>query len=695
LITRLDPDDTAALVRALADPNMFWRTTAQRLIVQGTKQDAVPALLRLVAGADADATGLNAGSLHALWTLKGLGQLGGMNAQANQAAYRALRHKSAGVRKAAVQVLPDTIAAADAVAVSGVLLDENLNTRLAAILRASELPQTSKLLAGLKQSARAPGGGDKWISTATRLAMAGLGVATPRRDALTVVAPSAIERAVTWKYATRKPPPGWMMTSFDAKSWREGKGGFGTRQTPAARVGTTWKTSEIWLRRVIELPDAGEVVRLKLHHDEDCEVYVNGVLAFRARGYSSKYEVVDLLPAARRAIKRGRNVFAVHCRQTSGGQYVDFGLVRARTHAARWVDGEIRIKISAVPNRMAYDRKSFTVPPGTKVSLTFTNPDHMPHNIVVIREGTLVSFGAAVDVLMKDPAAAARHYVPQSEAVIAASTMVDPGETQTITFTSPMKTGDYPFVCTFPGHWRMMQGVMTVAAPRAEPQDRDGLLVFDSDNKDAIRTLMIGGGGSHDFGRWFGREDGRTLSASGLARTVYTEDTARIARELSGHDVLYLSNNKPIPPASRDVIFKHAEAGKGLLILHPSTWYNWRDWPRYNRQLVGGGSKSHEPLREFEVRVTAKNHSIMKGVPVTFRIVDELYRWAPDPRGTSIEVLAVGHSLKGGVKFPVVWIVKHGKARIVCNTLGHDGRAHELQAYKTLLRNSLKWVGGK
>ena len=161
-------------------------------------------------------------------------------------------------------------------------------------------------------------------------------------------------------------------------------------------------------------------------------------------------------------------------------------------------------------------------------------------------------------------------------------------------------------------------------------------------------------------------------------------------------DVLYLSSNQPLPdPALRKAILDFAESGKGLLLVHPALWYNWKDWPEYNRALAGGGARSHDRFGEFEVTVADPSHPIMSGVPASFKIADELYHFEPDKEGSPIQVLATGKSPLTGKTFPVVWIVKHSKARIACVTLGHDGQAHQHPAFKSILGNALAWVGGR
>jgi hypothetical protein len=143
--------------------------------------------------------------------------------------------------------------------------------------------------------------------------------------------PTSQVNAQTWRYTLAKPPVKWFESDFDDSTWKTGPGGFGTRGTPGSVVGTVWKTPDIWIRREFTLPagDLGEVMLL-MHHDEDAEVYINGVLATKVKRYITAYEEFALSPEARKALRAGKNIIAIHCRQTGGGLYIDAGLVRMK-----------------------------------------------------------------------------------------------------------------------------------------------------------------------------------------------------------------------------------------------------------------------------------------------------------------------------------------------------------------------------
>lgn len=205
-------------------------------------------------------------------------------------------------------------------------------------------------------------------------------------------------------------------------------------------------------------------------------------------------------------------------------------------------------------------------------------------------------------------------------------------------------------------------------------------------------VLIVGGGEHHDFEQWFHLADSTTISETG-AEVNYTDQPSSILPALSQLDVLYLSNNQPLPdPELREGIFNFVESANGLLLVHAATWYSWEDWPEFNRELVSGGSSSHGPYGEFEVRVVDGEHPLMESVPSEFRISDELYRFEKDEEGPDIHVLAVGIEPDTGTEYPVAWTVDHPEGRIVCTTLGHDGAAHDHPAYQALLNNSIEWL---
>lgn len=117
-------------------------------------------------------------------------------------------------------------------------------------------------------------------------------------------------------------------------------------------------------------------------------------------------------------------------------------------------------------NPLAYDAasKTFTVKAGQKVKVTLENKATIPqpHNLIIAKPGTLMKIGALANAMLTDPQAMAKNYIPESPDILWHTKLVQPGQSEALEFTAPAEPGDYPYLCTFPGHWMLMQGVMKV-----------------------------------------------------------------------------------------------------------------------------------------------------------------------------------------------------------------------------------------
>ena len=132
---------------------------------------------------------------------------------------------------------------------------------------------------------------------------------------------------------------------------------------------------------------------------------------------------------------------------------------------AKSVDPLVELTINALadpPGTMKFKETELEIKAGSKVSLTFLNPDVLQHNLVLTKKGKKEAVGALADAMLTDPDALKKNYVPDSEDIIASTKLVNPGGTDKIEFVAPSEPGEYPFICTFPGHWRLMQGIIKV-----------------------------------------------------------------------------------------------------------------------------------------------------------------------------------------------------------------------------------------
>src|SRR5262249_25503892 len=140
-------------------------------------------------------------------------------------------------------------------------------------------------------------------------------------------------------------------------------------------------------------------------------------------------------------------------------------LPRDEAKAVRKELGELGVRVirmATVPDQMLFDKERIVVKAGKPAQVLFENNDLMPHNFVVTQQGALEEIGTLAEAQATQPGALERHYVPSSKKILLATRLLHPRESKNLDFTAPAKPGVYPYVCTYPGHWRRMYGALYV-----------------------------------------------------------------------------------------------------------------------------------------------------------------------------------------------------------------------------------------
>jgi glucose/arabinose dehydrogenase/azurin len=185
----------------------------------------------------------------------------------------------------------------------------------------------------------------------------------------------------------------------------------------------------------------------------------------------ASWPVDQLTPLADAVVAYVRTVPASERTGAAFKQAVEFGRELAgRVPAAegqriaRAIDELVvrTIRIEAVRAAMKFSIAQFPVAAGEEIEIEFVNADDMPHNLLVTAPGTLESVGLKAEAMIKEADAFAKGFIPETPEVLFGTKLINVGETARLRFTAPARPGSYPFVCTFPGHWRTMNGTMQV-----------------------------------------------------------------------------------------------------------------------------------------------------------------------------------------------------------------------------------------
>lgn len=516
----LNQNDTQGLLEALSHSNMFWRTTAQRLLVEKGALSILPALYKLVQNEQVDEIGINAPALHALWTIHGLKALNGSNKEALAVAVKALNHPAAGVRKAAIEVLPKNAATFAALQKAKAFDDKDLRVRLAAVLATTDMKPSAEIGNVLVDMAeKEENVSDLWLrhaltiagklneesfraafrkrglndnpalseaSIAQRLAFGSRLNSIPLRrtfrqapgDAISpdvagkeILLSGDIERGArggpgTPQVAANTPVPytGMVAAQGDAQ---EGYGVYFLDNKLYFQVNQRGKAYQVATTK--ELPNkfsfkAGlgkdGTMRLLIDNKEVGSAKTGGL--FKNDLDLPMRVGVDNRKGAERITDYPDSLFLLRANLTNAKLETLEGLASASATAAKTGKIDKVLTLKVVKDVMKYDKQLLTAKAGTTIQIVLQNPDFMQHNLVLIKPKTMDKVGAAADKLAQDPNGAKMHYVPKMPEVLKATPLINPGGKYTLTVTIPDVPGDYPFVCTFPGHWRIMNGILRV-----------------------------------------------------------------------------------------------------------------------------------------------------------------------------------------------------------------------------------------
>jgi len=558
---QLESTNVNGLLAALKSDNKFWRTHAQRMLVERGNKDIVPQLKEMVANAQLDEIGINATAIHALWALKGLGALD------EQTLEVALTHPIPSVRKNAIQVMEHNESGVAAVLKLDLLNDKDLLVVMNALLYFSKSPMNAAAeKAFFDRMNKSTEVEDRWMpdafavvlnanggklmkkhlteriksSVAQKTAVATMdhskhqtGAAPAAKAAAKVTgldlvisdikidpaAPAVRERiAVTVEVKNQGSVdlPAEMFVPLDVRFEGQGikidqvsrnyKEGIKAGET----VSITKNINGPWVGNlsfgtdvvgeynlVVNLDKANEIAEVNKNNNYLSKKVnfvrppdMNAFALERAiRSYASVAPVDSLVAMMRKtnsmepqskasvikAISEGWNyrnkqvklnpadlAFLKSMNTNKSNERLN-KLMEAWGVVAEKATADVKvIRIKTIREAMKYDLKEFTVKPGQSVEIIIENPDAMQHNMVITKPGSLEKVGRAGDAMMKDEKGAEKNYVPALAEVLYSTPLINPGQSYKLKFKAPVAVGNYPYVCTFPGHWTLMNGVMKV-----------------------------------------------------------------------------------------------------------------------------------------------------------------------------------------------------------------------------------------
>ncbi|MDH3651229.1 MAG: plastocyanin/azurin family copper-binding protein, partial [Saprospiraceae bacterium] len=503
----LDRSEPTSLIAGMNNNNMLWRLHAQRLIVEEGHTTIKEDLIEMIKDESMDQIGINPGAIHALYALDGLGLISHEHPDVLDVVYNAFEHPSAGVRKSALSIAPRDQQTLTMIMDHYNLADRDAKVRLAAILALGEMPTSDtigQILFDLSRDNSVLG--DEW------LARAAYGVAVQHKEAFSQAIYNDNASALTQDHEENPIELNGADPSLNVNDWGDIKVPSRWSQTGVAELEQF--DGVVWHRTTIDLSEEQARSEVRLHLgivDDTDDTYFNGV---RIGGMIRRWDGIRDYSVPRNIIRAGTNTIAVKVADGSGGGgirspsedvYLQVGDERL-TLAGNWKykvtevfrsgqsafaggkgivdlflenygpfameftadlqaknqEYDRKIILQTIPGQNKFDKSEIEAGAGERILIEFTNNDlSMQHNIVLAEPGSLDIIGRISDK-MTETNQNRDDYVPPISQVLASTGLVNPGTSVELYFDVPHSEGDYVFVCTFPGHWLSMNGILKV-----------------------------------------------------------------------------------------------------------------------------------------------------------------------------------------------------------------------------------------
>jgi glucose/arabinose dehydrogenase/azurin len=386
----------------------------------------------------------------------------------------------------------------------------------------------------------------------------------------------------------------------------------------------------------------------------------------------------------------------------------------------------VTVEVATVPDQLRFNQTSIRVPANTPVELRLHNPDIIQHNLVLCVPGSLEKVGLAVDNILADPKAIDRDWIPDLPEVLHATPMANPHQEVVLRFLTPKKPGSYPFLCTVPGHWRIMQGTMIVGEPKTSSSSnkaKNHVLILTGEPEYGTRTSLS------ELGKKLEKDHQLKITHLELNRGANPHRFQDLSKHLPEADLLILSLRFVNLEESQYKALDQHLGHKPFIAVRTTT--HLFDFPKESKLAAenrafptrhfGTPYRGHHGHDSSQVNyVMAAKHPVMTGIEPRFWTPD--FHYAVNPLGIECTPLMIGQGLRGrqranfkkigghnhvmvlsvedqgrlsGSPHPIVWTIESKQNRRALATTIGARKSFEDPNVQRLYRNAVLWCLGR